>query len=189
MNIHEYQAKELLKRFGVPTPGGKAAFSVREAVEAAQEVAGPVWVIKAQIHAGGRGKGKFKEPEAGEKGGVRFAKSGRSARDRRADAGPYARHQADGARRPGRQSPARRGSCDIGRELYLSALVDRTTSRVAFIASQAGGMNIEEVAADDAGEDHHRLDRSGHRAHALPRPQDRLRARAYGQSRSRHARS
>ena len=75
MNIHEYQAKELLRQFGIPTPDGMAAFSVREAGEATQQLPGPLFVVKAQIHAGGRGKGKFKEASAGEKGGVRLAKS------------------------------------------------------------------------------------------------------------------
>ena len=75
MNIHEYQAKELYRQYGVPTPNGFPAFSVAEAVEAAKKLPGPVWVVKAQIHAGGRGKGKFKEPSAGDKGGVRLAKS------------------------------------------------------------------------------------------------------------------
>ena len=75
MNIHEYQAKELYRQYGVPTSTGYPAFSVEEAVEAAKKLPGPVWVVKAQIHAGGRGKGKFKEPAAGDKGGVRIAKS------------------------------------------------------------------------------------------------------------------
>src|SRR4029077_7581720 len=75
MNIHEYQAKELLRQFGVPTPRGMAAFSAREAAEAVQQLSGPMFVVKSQIHAGGRGKGKFKEASAGEKGGVRIAKS------------------------------------------------------------------------------------------------------------------
>ena len=75
MNIHEHQAKELLRQYGIPTPEGIAAFSVREAGEATQQLPGPLFVVKAQIHAGGRGKGKFKEASAGEKGGVRLAKS------------------------------------------------------------------------------------------------------------------
>lgn len=149
MNIHEYQAKELFKQYGVPTPNGKAAFSIREAGEAAQEVAGPVWVIKAQIHAGGRGKGKFKEKEAGEKGGVRFAKSKEEVRT-------LAEQMLENTLVTKQTGPEGRvvnrlliaEDCKIDRELYLSALVDRTTSRVSFIASQAGGMNIEEVAAE-----------------------------------------
>ena len=149
MNIHEYQAKELLKQYGVPTPTGKAAFSAREAGEAAQELAGPVWVVKAQIHAGGRGKGKFKEKAAGDKGGVRFAKTKDEVR-------AIAEQMLEHTLVTKQTGPAGRvvnriyvaEDCPIARELYLSALVDRTTSRVAFIASQAGGMNIEEVAAE-----------------------------------------
>src|SRR3712207_6190020 len=75
MNIHEYQAKAVLKEFGVPVPRGKAIASADEAERAAKELGGPVWVVKSQIHAGGRGKGRFKEPDAGEKGGVRLARS------------------------------------------------------------------------------------------------------------------
>jgi len=149
MNIHEYQAKELLKQYGVPTPDGKAAFSAREAGEAAQELAGPIWVVKAQIHAGGRGKGKFKEKAAGDKGGVRFAKTKDEVR-------AIAEQMFGNTLVTKQTGPAGRvvnrifvaEDCQIARELYLSALVDRTTSRVAFIASQAGGMNIEEVAAE-----------------------------------------
>jgi succinyl-CoA synthetase beta subunit len=149
MNIHEYQAKELFKQYGVPTPNGKAAFSIREAGEAAQEVAGPVWVIKAQIHAGGRGKGKFKEKEAGEKGGVRFAKSKdevRTLAEQMLENTLVTKQTGPEGRVVNRLLIAE--DCKIDRELYLSALVDRTTSRVSFIASQAGGMNIEEVAAE-----------------------------------------
>jgi len=149
MNIHEYQAKELLKQYGVPAPNGKAAFSAREAGEAAQELAGPIWVVKAQIHAGGRGKGRFKEKAAGEKGGVRFAKTKGEVR-------AIAEQMLGNTLVTKQTGPAGRvvnrllvaEDCQIARELYLSALVDRTTSRVAFIASQAGGMNIEEVAAE-----------------------------------------
>jgi succinyl-CoA synthetase beta subunit len=149
MNIHEYQAKELLKQYGVPTPNGKAAFSAREAGEAAQELTGPVWVIKAQIHAGGRGKGTFKEKAAGDKGGVRFAKTKdevRAMAEQMLGHTLVTKQTGPGGRVVNRINVSE--SCDIGRELYLSALVDRTTSRVAFIASQAGGMNIEEVAAE-----------------------------------------
>jgi len=149
MNIHEYQAKELLKQFGVPTPAGKAAFSAREAGEAAQEVPGPVWVVKAQIHAGGRGKGKFKEAEAGEKGGVRFAKTKDDVREIAEQMLGHTlvtKQTGPDGRVVNRLLIAE--DCNIGRELYLSALVDRSSSRVAFIASQAGGMNIEEVAEE-----------------------------------------
>jgi succinyl-CoA synthetase beta subunit len=149
MNIHEYQAKELFRKYGVPTPKGFAAFSVKEAREAVQQLPGPVYVVKAQIHAGGRGKGQFKEAAAGEKGGVRVAKSPDEAKT---FAEQMLGHtlvtvQTGSDGRPVNRLYVEEG-CAIARELYLSALVDRATSRVAFIASQAGGMNIEEVAAE-----------------------------------------
>jgi succinyl-CoA synthetase beta subunit len=149
MNVHEYQAKQLLKGFGVPVASGSPAFSPAEAVKAAQGLPGLVWVVKAQIHAGGRGKGKFKEPAAGDKGGVRIVKS--------VDEVKAAAEQMLGRTLVTIQTgPAGRvvkrifvedGSA-IERELYLSALVDRVTSRVAFIASTEGGMDIEKVAHD-----------------------------------------
>jgi succinyl-CoA synthetase beta subunit len=147
MNIHEYQAKELYRQFGVPTPNGFPAFSVAEAVEAAKKLSGPVWVVKAQIHAGGRGKGKFKEPSAGDRGGVRLAKSIDEVKT-------FAEEMLGKTLVTVQTGPAGRvvnrlyvedGSA-IARELYLSALIDRDSSRVAFIASEAGGMNIEDVA-------------------------------------------
>ncbi len=147
MNIHEYQAKELYRAYGVPTPNGFAAFSVAEAVEAAKKLPGPVWVVKAQIHARGRGKGKFLEASAGDKGGVRLAKSIDEVKE-------FAEQmlgktlitvQTGNAGRIVNRLYIEDGSA-IDRELYLSALVDRSTSRVAFIVSQAGGMNIEDVA-------------------------------------------
>lgn len=149
MNIHEYQAKELYRQYGVPTPEGFPAFSVAEAVEAAKKLPGPIWVVKAQIHAGGRGKGKFKEPSAGEKGGVRLARSLDEVKR-------FAEEMLGKTLVTVQTGPAGRivnrlyvedGSA-IERELYLSSLVDRASSRVAFIASQAGGMNIEDVAHD-----------------------------------------
>ena len=149
MNIHEYQAKELLRGFGAPVPKGVAVFSVGEAKEAAEALGGPVWVVKSQIHAGGRGKGTFKEAEAGEKGGVRLA---RSVDEVVADVEKMlgrtlVTHQTGPAGRAVQRLYIEEGS-DIDRELYFSILVDRATSRIAFIASQAGGMNIEEVAAE-----------------------------------------
>ena len=149
MNIHEYQAKELYRQYGIATGDGFPAFTVEEAVAAATKLPGPVWVVKAQIHAGGRGKGKFKEAEGGSGGGVRLAKS--------TDGVNTLAGQRRGRPRvplqPG--EPAKRvtrlyiedGSA-IARELYLSMLVDRATGRVSFIASTEGGMNIEEVAHD-----------------------------------------
>jgi succinyl-CoA synthetase beta subunit len=137
MNIHEYQAKEVLRAFGAPTPKGKPAFSVDEAVAAAKELGGPVWVVKAQIHAGGRGKG----------GGVKLVRSLEDvAKEAKRMLGmTLVTHQTGPHGRVVRRLYIEEGS-DIGRELYLSALVDRATSRVAFIASIEGGMDIEEVA-------------------------------------------
>lgn len=147
MNIHEYQAKQLYRDYGIPAPNGYPAFTVDEAVAAAKKLPGPVWVVKAQIHAGGRGKGTFKERDAGEKGGVRLAKS-------IDDVKLFATQMLGKTLVTVQTGPAGRvvnrlyieDGSQIDRELYLSALVDRATSRVAFIASQAGGMNIEEVA-------------------------------------------
>lgn len=147
MNIHEYQGKAVLKGFGLPVSKGAVAFTPDEAVSAAQSLPGPVWVVKAQIHAGGRGKGRFKEAEAGEKGGVRLAKSVE-------EVGQFAREMLGNTLVTVQTGPEGKtvkrlyiedGSA-IKRELYLSALVDRATSRVSFITSTEGGMDIEEVA-------------------------------------------
>ena len=148
MNIHEYQAKAVLKEFGVPVARGVAIFSAEEAEKAAKELGGPIWVVKAQIHAGGRGKGRFKEKEAGDKGGVRLAKSvAEVAENAKAMLGrTLVTIQTGPDGRVVRRLYIEEGS-DIGREFYLSCLVDRATGRVAFIASQEGGVNIEEVAA------------------------------------------
>jgi succinyl-CoA synthetase beta subunit len=149
MNIHEYQGKALLKSFGAPVPRGFAAFTPEEAVDAAAKLGGPVWVVKSQIHAGGRGKGKFKEASAGEKGGVRVTKTPE-------EVGLFAKQMLGSTLVTLQTGPAGRvvkrlyieEGADIAKELYLSALVDRETGRVAFVASEAGGMNIEEVAHD-----------------------------------------
>ncbi|HEX4534938.1 MAG TPA: ADP-forming succinate--CoA ligase subunit beta, partial [Rhizomicrobium sp.] len=137
MNIHEYQAKEVLRGFGVPVPRGIAAFSVEDAVAAAKELGGPVWVVKAQIHAGGRGKG----------GGVKVVKSIEDVRKEaeRMLGMTLVTHQTGPHGRVVNRLYIEDGSA-IERELYLSALVDRETSRIAFIASTEGGMDIEEVA-------------------------------------------
>ncbi len=149
MNIHEHQAKDLYRAFGVPTGQGFAAFSVDEAVEAAKRLPGPIWVVKSQIHAGGRGKGKFKEPKAGTAGGVRLAKS---IEDVKTAAGQMLGNtlvtaQTGEAGRKVQRLYIEDGSA-IARELYLSALVDRATGRIAFIVSTEGGMDIEAVAHD-----------------------------------------
>jgi succinyl-CoA synthetase beta subunit len=149
MNVHEYQAKELLRQYGVPLAQGGAAMSVDDAVKAAQGLPGPVWVVKAQIHAGGRGKGKFKEADAGDKGGVRLAKS---IDEVKTFAGQMLGRtlvtiQTGPAGRVVKRLFVEDGT-EIARELYLSALVDRNTSRISFIASTEGGMDIEKVAHD-----------------------------------------
>ncbi len=138
MNIHEYQAKALLKTFGVPVLNGQPAFSVDEAVRVAGELGGPVWVVKAQIHAGGRGKA----------GGVKVVTSLDEVRE--AASAILGMTLVTRQTGPAGQKVRRlfvEDGCAIARELYLSALVDRASSRVAFIASTEGGMDIEEVAA------------------------------------------
>ncbi len=138
MNIHEYQAKEVLRGFGVPTGRGLPVFTVDEAVKAAQTLGGPVWVVKAQIHAGGRGKG----------GGVKVVKSVAEvkAEAQRMLGMTLVTHQTGPAGKTVARLYVEEGTA-IARELYLSCLVDRETSRIAFIASTEGGVNIEEVAA------------------------------------------
>jgi succinyl-CoA synthetase beta subunit len=138
MNIHEYQAKAVLREFGIPTARGMPAFSPEEAVSAAKEMGGDVWVVKAQIHAGGRGKG----------GGVKVVKSVDDVRDeaKRMLGMNLVTHQTGPEGKEVGRIYVEEGS-SIERELYLSALVDRATSRVAFICSTEGGMDIEEVAA------------------------------------------
>jgi len=149
MNIHEYQAKELLAKYGVPVPAGYPAMSVDEAVAAAGKLPGPLWVVKAQIHAGGRGKGKFRELGPDAKGGVRLARSIDEVRENAAEmigktlvtiqTGPAGKqvqrlYVTDGV--------------DIAKEFYLALLVDRESGRIAIVASTEGGMEIEKVAHD-----------------------------------------
>ena len=149
MNIHEYQAKELLAKFGVPVPAGHAAMSVDEAVEAAKKLPGPLWVVKAQIHAGGRGKGKFTELGSDAKGGVRLA---RSVEEVRANAeemlGKTLVTIQTGAQGKQVQRLYITDGVDIAKEFYLALLVDRETGRIAVVASTEGGMDIEKVAHD-----------------------------------------
>ena len=137
MKIHEYQAKEILRQFGVPVPRGIPAFTVQEAVEAAQKLGGPVWVVKAQIHAGGRGKG----------GGVKVAKS---IDDVKRIAGEILGMQLKTHQTGPQGQKVRRlyieDGADIQKEYYVSLVTDRATQSVAFIASSEGGMDIEEVA-------------------------------------------
>jgi len=149
MNIHEYQAKELLAKFGVPVPAGHAAMSVDEAVAAAARLPGPLYVVKAQIHAGGRGKGRFKELGPDAKGGVRLA---RSADEVRAAASEMLGNTLVTVQTGPQGKQVNRlyvtDGVDIAREFYLALLVDRNSSRIAFVASTEGGMNIEDVAHD-----------------------------------------
>ena len=142
MNIHEYQAKEVLRSFGVPTGKGHAAFSVDEAVKSAESMPGPVWVVKAQIHAGGRGKG----------GGVKVVKSVAEvkAEATRMLGMTLVTHQTGPQGKLVQRLYIEDGTA-IAKELYLSILVDRETSSVAFIASTEGGVNIEEVAEHTPG--------------------------------------
>ena len=147
MNIHEYQAKAVLKEFGVPVSRGVPVLDASQAEAAAKELGGPLWVVKSQIHAGGRGKGKFKEAEAGEKGGVRLATSIEYVKTfvNQMLGKTLVTVQTGPAGKQVNRLYIEDGS-DIEKEFYLSALVDRATSRVAFVVSTEGGMDIEEVA-------------------------------------------
>ena len=147
MNIHEYQAKAVLRAFSAPVSNGRAAFTPDEAEAAAKELGGPLWVVKSQIHAGGRGKGRFKEASAGDKGGVRLAKSVEEVRQ-------FAEQMLGATLVTVQTGPAGKqvnrlyieDGSSIDKEFYLSALVDRSTARVAFVLSTEGGVNIEDVA-------------------------------------------
>ena len=148
MNIHEYQAKALLRSYGAPVSDGRVVLKAEDAKAAAGEMDGPLWVIKAQIHAGGRGKGKFKEDDAGEAGGVRITKSVQEAADeaKKMLGRTLVTHQTGPAGKQVNRIYIEDGS-GIEKELYLALLVDRQTSRVSFVCSTEGGMDIEEVAA------------------------------------------
>ncbi len=149
MNIHEYQAKELLAKYGVPVPAGYPAMSVDEAVEAAQRLPGPLWVVKAQIHAGGRGKGKFKELGESAKGGVRLAHSIDEVREHAAEMlGKTLVTVQTGPQGKQVQRLYITDGVDIAKEYYLAILVDRETGRPAMVTSTEGGMDIETVAHD-----------------------------------------
>ena len=148
MNIHEYQAKALLASYGAPISDGRAVLKAEDAKTAAGEMDGPLWVVKAQIHAGGRGKGTFKEADAGEKGGVRLAFSATEAAEeaKKMLGRTLVTHQTGPAGKQVNRIYIEDGS-DIETELYLALLVDRQTSRISFVCSTEGGMDIEEVAA------------------------------------------
>jgi succinyl-CoA synthetase beta subunit len=149
MNIHEYQAKAVLKDFGVPVSKGVPILRAEDSDVAAKQLGGPIWVVKSQIHAGGRGKGKFKEASAGDKGGVRLAKSIEEVNQ-------FAKEMLGATLVTVQTGPAGKqvnrlyieDGSDIEKEFYLSLLVDRETSRVAFVVSTEGGMSIEDVAHD-----------------------------------------
>ncbi|WP_153770390.1 ADP-forming succinate--CoA ligase subunit beta [Labrenzia sp. CE80] len=149
MNIHEYQAKAVLKEYGAPVAEGVAIFSADEAEAAAKKLPGPLWVVKSQIHAGGRGKGKFKELSADAKGGVRLAFSLDEVTSHAKDmlGNTLVTAQTGDAGKVVNRLYIEDGA-DIERELYLSILVDRTVGRPAFVVSTEGGMDIEAVAHD-----------------------------------------
>ena len=147
MNIHEYQAKAVLRAFSVPVGAGFPAFTRDEAVEGARKLGGSIWVVKSQIHAGGRGKGRFKEASAGDQGGVRLARSIEEVK-------AFAEQMLGAILVTVQTGPTGKqvnrlyieDGANIDKEFYLSALVDRQTSRVAFVMSTEGGVNIEDVA-------------------------------------------
>jgi succinyl-CoA synthetase beta subunit len=149
MNIHEYQAKAILREFGAPVAVGVPVLRAEEAAAAAGKLPGPVYVVKAQIHAGGRGKGKFKEAFAGEKGGVRIATSIE-------EAAAFAKQMMGATLVTAQTGEAGKqvnrlyieDGANIDKEFYLSMLIDRATSRISFVVSTEGGMDIEKVAHD-----------------------------------------
>ena len=148
MNIHEYQAKALLRSYGAPVSDGRIVLKSEDAKTAAGELDGPLWVVKAQIHAGGRGKGSFLETDAGTKGGVRLTKSVEEAASeaKKMLGRTLVTHQTGPIGKQVNRVYIEDGS-DITRELYLAILVDRQSSRISFVCSTEGGMDIEAVAA------------------------------------------
>jgi len=149
MNIHEYQAKAILREFGAPVAMGVPVLKAEEAAAAARQLPGPVYVVKAQIHAGGRGKGKFKEDSAGPQGGVRIAKSIEEAEAfaKQMLGATLVTLQTGDAGKQVNRLYIEDGAA-IDKEFYLSMLIDRATSRIAFVVSTEGGMDIEKVAHD-----------------------------------------
>ena len=149
MNIHEHQAKQVLKEFGAPIAKGAAITALDQAEAAVASLPGPVWVVKSQIHAGGRGKGKFKELPADAKGGVRVSFSAEEALENiREMFGKTLVTQQTGPSGKAVNRIYVEDGADIDRELYLSILVDRETGKTSFVASTEGGMDIETVAHD-----------------------------------------
>ena len=162
MNIHEYQAKQVLGRYGVPTLAGQPATTPEEAVAAAQAIGGDLWVVKSQIHAGGRGKGRFKGSvsdaeiakaakgeAAGGKGGVRLARSIDAVKAESAEMlGQVLVTKQTGLEGKQVNTLYIESGCDIAQELYLSVMLDRSNNKILFMASEHGGMNIEDVAEE-----------------------------------------
>lgn len=150
MNIHEYQAKALLSSYNIPVSGGRTVVQSDDAERKAEELNGPLWVVKAQIHAGGRGKGKFKEDSAGDEGGVRVCKSAsEAAKEALKMLGcTLVTHQTGPKGKQVNRIYIEDGSL-IAKELYLALLVDRNTSQLTFVCSKSGGMDIEEVAENN----------------------------------------
>ena len=149
MNIHEYQAKAILRDFGAPVAAGVPVLKAGEAAAAAKQLPGPVYVVKAQIYAGGRGKGHFKESAAGDKGGVRIAKSIEEAETfaKQMLGNTLVTVQTGDAGKQVNRLYIEDGAA-IDKEFYLSLLIDRATSRISFVVSTEGGMSIEDVAHD-----------------------------------------
>ena len=184
MNIHEYQAKELLAKFGVPVPAGYAAMSVEEAVEAAKKLPGPLWVVKAQIHAGGRGKGKFKELGPDAKGGVRLAKSIEEVRANAEEMlGKTLVTIQTGPQGKQVQRLYITDGVDIAKEFYLALLVDRETGPHRHRRLDRRRHGHREGRPRHAGEDRDDDHRSGDRPDAAPRPRRRRGARPHRRSR------
>ena len=149
MNIHEYQAKAILREFGAPVAAGVPVLKAEDALGAAKSLPGPVYVVKAQIHAGGRGKGKFKEASAGDAGGVRLARSPEEAQEfamQMLGATLVTLQTGEAGKQVGRLYIE--DGAAIDKEFYLSMLIDRATSRIAFVVSTEGGIDIEKVAHD-----------------------------------------
>ena len=148
MNIHEYQAKQILKEFGLPVLDGRPIFDSKDAENAVDSLMGPTWVVKAQIHAGGRGKGSFVEKNAGEGGGVRITNSSKEASEHAKNmlGRTLVTHQTGPVGKNVGCVYIENGS-GIQKEYYLAILIDRNSSRISFVCSTEGGMDIETVAA------------------------------------------
>ena len=151
MNIHEYQAKQVLKKYGVPVPDGGVAYTAAEAETVASGLGGPIYVVKSQIHAGGRGKGTFEEDDGKGKGGVRVCKSVAEVKDNAADmiGKTLVTHQTGPVGKEVKRVYVEAG-CEIEREMYLSMLIDRGTSRVTIMASTEGGVKHRRGGGRDA---------------------------------------